>query len=308
MKHLSRREILRFFAISAGAVPVASLLGGCELVDPLIDIAAELEIITPDQKASAKRTNSAWQKNSEKFTSEQEYYVGRTIGAMVFDKYKPYNHVKGNYYLNLLGQTLTLSSDMPETFGGYHFMILDSHEINAFAAPGGLIFVTRGLIKCCRSEDALAAVLAHEIGHVQEKHGLQAVQEARFSNALLVTGAEIVKNTGDADLVKQVNAFEDFISDIASTLINNGYSRSFEEEADEASATILKRAGYDPNGLVDMLNIMKGKLKSGGFDFAKTHPSPADRITAVKEFTGPWSAVVSPQQRQQRFIRNLQGV
>ncbi len=76
----------------------------------------------------------------------------------------------------MLGQSLVIFSDRPETFGGYHFLLLDSNEINAFAAPGGLILVTRGMLQCCANEDELAAVLAHEIAHVEKKHGLTAIK------------------------------------------------------------------------------------------------------------------------------------
>jgi beta-barrel assembly-enhancing protease len=79
---------------------------------------------------------------------------------------------------------------MPETFGGYHFLILDSDEINAFAAPGGLIFVTRGMLRCCDSEDAVAAVLAHEVGHVQHQHGIQTIRKPALTSAFTILAAE----------------------------------------------------------------------------------------------------------------------
>ena len=92
--------------------------------------------------------------------------------------------------------TLSKTSDLPETFGGYHFLILDSDEINAFAAPGGFIFVTRGLLRCCKHEDAAAAVLAHEIGHVELRHGLQAIKKSRITTALTTLGIAGVKTFG----------------------------------------------------------------------------------------------------------------
>jgi predicted Zn-dependent protease len=194
---------------------------------------------------------------------------------------------------------------MPETFGGYHFLIQDSDEINALAAPGGLIFITRGMLRCCQHEDAVAAVLAHEIGHVQAKHGLQAVKKSRITSALTTIGIEGTKSFGGEELAELTETFENSISDITATLVNNGYSRGFEREADKAALTILKRVGYDPNGLVDMLSVMSKKLKPGGLDFAKTHPSPASRIADIQKIIGETTKVIKPEPRQARFMAGL---
>ena len=189
-------------------------------------------------------------KSFEDITPEQEYYIGRAVAATLLQTYRPLNNEAAQSYINVLGQTLSKASDMPETFGGYHFLILDSHEINAFAAPGGLIFVTRGLLKCCESESMLAAVLAHEIGHVQHKHGLQAIKKSRITSTVTSVGLEHAKSKIDSDLSEITDIFEDSISDIMNTMIKNGYSRSFEKQADRAAVTILSRVGYDARGLV----------------------------------------------------------
>jgi predicted Zn-dependent protease len=234
-------------------------------------------------------------------TPEQEYYIGRTVGAMILQKYAPYNNATANRYINVMGQMLAQASDCPETYGGYHFLIQDSDEINAFAAPGGFIFLTRGMLRCCPQEDAVAAVLAHEIGHVQSKHGLRAIKQSRVSSvltSLAITGA---KDYGDEDLAKLTRTFEQSISDITNTLIVNGYSRSFENQADVAAISILERTGYNPNGLVTMLNQMKNRLKPGREDFVKTHPSPDNRLADIRKNVGNYPAVTSPQARQTRF-------
>jgi predicted Zn-dependent protease len=237
----------------------------------------------------------------EEITPVQEYYIGRSIGAVILEKYPPYRAPDANRYLNLLGQTLATASEKPNTYGGYHFLILDSDDINALAAPGGHIFITRGLLRCCAHEDAAAAVLAHEIGHVQRQHGLRAIQTSRLTNALTIIGTESAKQFGGADLANLTEAFEGALNDIAQTLINNGYSRNLEYEADADAAAILKRLGYDPNGLVDMLQVMDQKLKPGGLDFAKTHPDPKDRIRRVQKILGPYQPVRAPGARQRRF-------
>jgi predicted Zn-dependent protease len=287
-------------------------LSGCKTMEAVTNIGTSIGqstgIITESQAESIRKTSKAVERSFEDFTPEQEYYIGRTVGAVITNKYKPYQNKKANAYINLLGQTLAQASDMPETFNGYHFLILDSDEINALSAPGGLIFITRGLLKCCRNEDAVAAVLAHEIGHVEYKHGLQAIKKSRITTALITIGSEGAKNFGGEDLATLTRTFEGSISDITSTLINNGYSRNFERQADLAAATILKRVGYNPNGLVDMLKEMEKRLKPGGLDFAKTHPSPASRIADIQKHIGKYAKIHEPRAREKRFLAALRNI
>ncbi|MFZ0482181.1 MAG: M48 family metalloprotease [Desulfobacterales bacterium] len=289
------------------ALPV--FISGCKTMEAVTNIGTTIGqsvgIISESQAESISKSSKAVARSFEDFTPEQEYYIGRTVGAVITNKYKPYNNKRVNAYINLLGQTLAKASDMPETFNGYHFLILDSDEINALAAPGGLIFITRGMLRCCRDEDAVAAVLAHEIGHVQFKHGLQAIKKSRVTSALIILGTEGAKTFGGEDLANLTSTFEDSISDITSSLVNNGYSRKFERQADIAAVTILKRVGYDPNGLVDMLKVMEKKLKPGGPDFAKTHPSPESRIADIQKHIGKYAKVHEPKVRQKRFLAAL---
>ncbi len=289
------------------ALPV--FISGCKTMEAVTNIGTTLGqsvgLISESQAESITKSSKAVARSFEDFTPEQEYYIGRTVGAVITNKYKPYQYKKANAYINLLGQTLANASDMPETFNGYHFLILDSDEINALSAPGGLIFITRGILRCCRDEDAVAAVLAHEIGHVQFKHGLQAIKKSRITSALVILGTEGAKTFGGEDLANLTKTFEGSISDITSTMINNGYSRSFERQADVGAVTILKRVGYDPDGLVDMLKEMEKKLKPGGPDFAKTHPSPESRIADIQKHIGKYAKVQEPKVRQKRFLAAL---
>jgi predicted Zn-dependent protease len=310
MTILNRPQLLGFAGKSAVIglgimVLFVVFVSGCETTQAIIDMGVSSDLITEAQGESISKSAKAVARSFEDFTPEQEYYMGRSVGAIILNKYKPYNNKKANDYLNLLGQTLSKASDMPETFGGYHFLIQDSEEINALAAPGGLIFITRGMLRCCQHEDAVAAVLAHEIGHVQAKHGLQAVKKSRITSALTTIGIEGAKSFGGEELAELTETFENSISDITATLVNNGYSRGFERKADKAALTILKRVGYDPNGLVDMLSVMSKKLKPGGLDFAKTHPSPARRIADIQKIIGETTEVMKPKPRQARFLAAL---
>jgi len=299
MKTISRRKFLglsgRLAIWGLGIAPVVSgIIQGCKIQVGSVNIDTD----------SIVKSYQAVSKSFEDITPQQEYYIGRTVGARILQKYKPYDNPAANRYVNTLGQSLAQASDLPETYGGYHFLIQDSDEINAFAAPGGFIFVTRGILRCCRHEDAVAAVLAHEIGHVQSHHGLQAIKKSRVTDALTTLAVEGTKTFGSEELAALTQTFEDSISDITSTLVVNGYSRAFEYQADSGAVNILYRTGYNPSGLVDMLNVMKQRLKPGGDDFVKTHPSPTKRISEIETFL-TYSKVQSPMPRQARFKRNL---
>ncbi len=306
---IGRRYILLGIALLCG---LGIAMVSCQTMDTVTKVGTTIGtatgVLTQSQAESIQKSATAVAKTFKDITPEQEYYVGRTIGAVVLDKFKPYQNLAATQYINRLGQTLARASDRPETFGGYHFLILDSDDINAFAAPGGFIFVTRGLLRCCLYESAVASVLAHEIGHVQLMHGLQAIKKSRITSALTILGIEGAKTFGGEQLASLTKTFENSIADISNKLINSGYSRSFEIQADKAAVTILKRVGYDPNALVDMLKVMQQRLKPGGIDFAKTHPTPADRISAIEKTIGGYAPVNQPKARQSRFNKYLRKI
>ena len=282
-------------------------LMGCAAVETATTVATTVGeatgTISKSQGQAIRKSTAAVSKSLEDFTPEQEYYIGRTVGVVVLGKYPALADAKVNAYLNVLGQTLAQASDMPELFSGYHFLVLDSDDINAFATPGGHIFITRGLIRCCRTEDALAAVLAHEIGHVQLRHGMKAIEQARMTEALSILAQEGAKSFGSQEVAQLTQAFGGVISDITSTMINKGYSRSSEYQADAAALSILQRMGYNPGALTDMLGVMARQMKPGGSDFAKTHPAPQSRIAELK--TGGKSIAVAetPAVRKERFTK-----
>jgi predicted Zn-dependent protease len=290
------------------AVSWMLLATGCQTMDVAGQLGAAVGeatgTITPQQAESIKKTSSAIGKTFDDITPEQEYYIGRSVAATVLSTYKAYDLTEANMYMNELGQTLASFSDRPETFGGYHFLIMDTEEINAFSAPGGLVLVSRGLIRCCPNEDALAAVLAHEIGHVEKQHGLRAIKSGRLTSALTILATESAKSLGGQELAQVTEAFEGSISDITSTMMNSGYARNLEFEADKQAVVIMQRAGYNPEGLVVMLEEMKKRLKPGAHDFAATHPTPDARIEKVKDILAAQPVPMKqPPARQSRFAQ-----
>lgn len=262
-------------------------------------------VISGSQADSIRKTTRAVSRSAEEFTPEQEYYIGRAVGAVVLGKYSAYDQRAVNEYVNVIGQILAQASDLPAIYGGYHFLVLDSSEINAFATPSGLVFVTRGLLRCCRNEDAIAAVLAHEIGHIQLRHGMEAIEKARVTEALTTIATEGAKTVGSREVAALTQTFGGTITDITSTLINKGYARSSEYGADQAAIALLRRVGYDPNGLVEMLAVMKKNIKAGGPDFAKTHPAPEDRLAEIQKKGLAYAVVPAPAPRQARFLKAL---
>lgn len=302
MKRIFTSKWIGIAALAAGAAWLAT---GCETVNKITasvaDAAAGAGVITTNQAASITRTTEAVTKTFQDITPEQEYYIGRTVAATVLTQYKPQAKDDLNGYLNEVGQALAQFSTRPETFGGYHFLVLDSDDINAFAAPGGLILATRGLLKCCQNEDELAAVLAHEIGHVEKLHGLRAIRTGRLNSALTTLAVEAGKNLAGEQLAEVTQAFDESINDIAGTLMNSGYSRKLEYEADAAGVEILKKSGYQPGALVAMLENMAKNWDSSRHDFAATHPAPADRIAQLQKL-GVASSQASNNARQQRFL------
>ncbi|OGR14689.1 MAG: hypothetical protein A2277_07075 [Desulfobacterales bacterium RIFOXYA12_FULL_46_15] len=303
MKNSTRREFLE----KTGALIVFGLMfAGCKTMGTLGQNMGNILEGTVGQSGGgnvglALKSAKAIGRNFTDFTPEQEYYIGRTVGAQLLGKYPPFDNSPANNYANILGQTLAQASNLPETFGGYHFLIQDSDEINAFAAPGGFIFITKGMIRCCDSEDAFAAVLAHEIGHIQFRHGIQSIKKSRIADTFATIGVESAKQFGAKGLGRLVDLFEESIIDITKTLVTDGYSRSFENEADQAAVDIMKRVGYDPACLMDMLHKMEHNLIPGRNDFSQTHPEPKIRIETIQTLVGHISRPGQPESRINRF-------
>lgn len=265
--------------------------------------------ISPEEAESLRRAGVAVGRTFEDITPEQEHFIGRAVSATILSTYSAFDHPEANEYLNMLGQSLAMVSDKPETFGGYRFLILDTDEVNAFAAPGGFIFISRGMLRLCRNEDELAAVLAHEIGHVQHNHGLRAIRSSRLVTAFTVLAIETTRTLAGDEVRQLTEAFEGSISDITHTMMTSGYSRRLEREADQAAVTIMRRLGYNPQGLISMLEEMDRQWDPSGPGFGSTHPAPQERIRDVRRMIAAGTPPPTPTpHRQERFERALHGI
>ncbi len=293
------------------AIALSLLLTGCadvyeQVIAPGLDYHMEQSGYSAQERQAVARIGRSFVKSVEEITPEQEYYVGRTVSANILSRYKPYRNEQAHAYLNKIGTLLSYHSDKPATYGGYHFMILDSDEINAFAAPGGFIFVTRGMLRCTDSEDAVAAILAHEIAHVTHQHGLSTIKSSRWAELGTILSVEAAKRYSNEELDSLVMVFEQSIDDIIITMVVNGYSREYERQADLSALKMLGNLGYDPSALTGMLKLMEQRLKPGGGDFARTHPDPADRIASVQRHISYRQQI--PAARQVRYNQALSGI
>jgi len=117
-------------------------------------------------KVVATTASKAMRKGFADLTPQEEYFIGRAVAARILGIYRPVENPAATRYLNAIGLAVAQASTGPETFGGWHLVLLDSDEVNAFAAPGGFIFVTRGLYKSCRTEEQLATVVALSLIHI----------------------------------------------------------------------------------------------------------------------------------------------
>ena len=257
--------------------PVVLLLAGCAGLDRLDVSSLSGGYITDSQARSLTRAATALRKGVEDISESEEYYIGRSVAAQILGKYKPLDDPGLNLYAQKIAQAVSLASERPALFKGYHVQVLDTDEINAFAAPGGFIFVTKAMLKLVKNEDELACVMAHEVAHIAKKHGLKTVQTSRLTSAFTILGSEAAKSYTPQQLSQLTAAFEGAVDDVVNKLVVSGYSRDKEYEADRFAAQYAKDANYDPEALKNFQERMAQASSSGGGVF-KTHPDARKRV------------------------------
>lgn len=211
------------------------------------------------------------------------YFLGRAVAAHILTIYKPYTgNPELTLYLNLICQALLVHAPEMELFAGAQVLILDSPELNAFASPGGHIFITRGLVGAVDSEDMLAAIIAHELAHVKLKHGAGLIAEMRFSDDMAAIADRAFEFSRDLPMAQRLGGFRDSVTVVIDTLMINGYSQIQEFEADQEALILLALSGYNPRALVQVLEILQRTQDSGNVEINTTHPSPVQRIAYIE--------------------------
>jgi len=229
--------------------------------------------------------NRAFNSVNAEVTPVDAYYLGRAVAANILALYKPYTqNAELTQYVNRICQTLAINSSQPVAYNGYHVIVLDSAEINAFASSGGHIFITKGLAELAASEDMLAAVIAHELAHVILKHGVDTINEMRVTNEMMA----VADRAADIAARNSVNAgqllyFRESITRTVDTLMKNGYSQAQEFNADWEAMVILAYAGYDPLALIEMLRVLQKVQPSQKGGLYTTHPGPRERIASLEK-------------------------
>jgi predicted Zn-dependent protease len=235
------------------------------------------------------------EKSDREFTEEEKYYIGRTVGASLLADAPWKNEAQLTLYLNEVGNTLAMASSRPEMYHGYHFAALVEKNANAFACPGGFLFISTGLLGICQTEDELAAVLAHEIAHIIMEHPMEAIQAShqREAAASLVKFGLRKAGESQGELQQLSGLFDNVVKDVVKA-VAQGYSREKEQDADLLAVEILCQAGYSPKALADVLGRMEGH--SGYHGDPKVR---AKKILETIETKGKTPAVYA--QRDKRF-------
>jgi len=208
----------------------------------------------------------------------QEVALGKETAQQVEREFGVYPDSELHQYINEVGQKLVDVCERKEIT--YSFTVLNTPMVNAFAAPGGFIFVTRGILKELDDEAELAGVMGHEIGHVVYRHGAKQFEKAFGYSAIVLIGEILTKR--DLSQLKQYTDF--FVS-----LMFLGYSRKNEFESDNSGVRYSLAAGYDPRGMVDFFEKLKTMEKKPPTKFEtlfRSHPPTADRIERIQLYLG----------------------
>jgi predicted Zn-dependent protease len=224
-----------------------------------------------DQAGQALRLASALIPISD----EEEIILGKRVAAQVITRYGVEDNAATTYYLNLMLTVIAQRSDRPNI--PYHVAILATDDVNAYACPGGYIFVTRGVLNMVQDEAELAAVLAHEVSHVTERHIVTALRNSKLMKVGTDVAAQAFRTPGP--LLDQMTSF-------ATDSLFEGLKKSDEYDSDQKAVEYLDRLGYDYPAMLDVLELLESRRKQGVTKvLSKTHPSPKTRSKKLKAAT-----------------------
>ncbi|MEO0294187.1 MAG: M48 family metallopeptidase [candidate division WOR-3 bacterium] len=206
-------------------------------------------------------------------SSEEEVRIGEQVAKDVESKEKLVSNSAIQSYVNEVGQKIVRVCDRKDI--EYKFKVIEKEDINAFACPGGFIYIYTGLLKTLDSEAELAAVLAHEVSHVVARHSVKKLQS--------IYGYSIIAQLA---LGEKAEGVLGKIVDVAAMLILQGYSRENEFEADSYGLLYAKNAGYNPKGMVEVFKKfkkMEGNPPPAILGLLSSHPPSQDRIKKAEE-------------------------
>jgi beta-barrel assembly-enhancing protease len=214
-------------------------------------------------------------------TVEQEIALGLQAAPQMADEFGGLDpDESAQAIVDQIGNSVVQSSPARQTPYEYDFHLLeDPQTINAFALPGGQIFITRALFDRLETEGELAGVLGHEIGHVVARHSAEHIAKAQLTEGL--TGAAVLA-TYDPNNPASANSAQ--IAALIGQLINLKFGRDDELEADALGVCFMNDTGYDPNEMVNVMQILEAASQGNAPpEFFSTHPSPQNRIARIQE-------------------------
>jgi len=201
---------------------------------------------------------------------EQEKEMGRDTAQQVEKELgQSVKDVQLQNYLNSVGQQIARISHTPDA--GFSYKAIDHKSVNAFALPGGYIYITTGLLKELNSEAQLAAILAHETAHVTARHIAQQITR----NIIIDVGFGVAGSQASSSAMR--------VGNIVRQLEGMSFTREQEKQADEVGLDYLVKAGYTPYGMVETMEILERQSGSRTIEFFSTHPSPENRIGYLQE-------------------------
>jgi hypothetical protein len=217
--------------------------------------------------------------HSNKFSPADDIKLGREAAGEAEKQLQIVRDPELGGYLERVGQRLAgaIPTEFQHPEFQYSFKVVNAKEINAFALPGGPMYVNTGMITAARSEDEMAGVMAHEISHVALRHGTAQVskgQKWQTLAGLMGAGGQILG--GPLGTVAQLGS-----QGVSVYLLK--FSREYETEADLLGARIMANAGYDPRELANMFKTIESQGSGGGPSFLSDHPSPKDRVAKINQ-------------------------
>lgn len=268
----------------------------------LMSIAVPDAVMSAEDQPWRQRVSAAPPEMTSDDVSE-EIRFGREVAARLIGRFGLHTSDQLTKYVNLVGHSLAANSNRPEL--KYHFAVLNTSEINAYAAPGGYIFITKGAIDKMQDESELAGVIAHEMGHINGKHVVKELDiKATEGSAAAGLARLIGGGTESARL-----AFSKAVDQAMDTLFKTGYKREDEIQADKGTVMQCAVAGYDPAGLIryfERISAAKGKSTEV---LDKTHPAYDARVILLKEtITAAAIDTASLKTHKERFAEAMKTV
>ncbi len=211
----------------------------------------------------------------------QEIALGLQAAPQMAEQYggTAANDPGGQSKVSEIGNYIVSHSSAAKTPYKFDFHLLkDSQTINAFALPGGQIFITEGLYKKLGSTGELAGVLGHEVGHVVARHSAQHIAKQELTQGL--TGAAVIATYDPDNNNSRATAA---VAAMIGSAVNMKYGRNDEIESDSLGVRFLSEAGYDPNSMIRVMEILQKSSSSKTPEFFSTHPNPEHRIEHIKE-------------------------